>query len=322
MSKILKNNKKITKQLNNEIDILSNKINNLNLNKDNKSLGNSLTSSSTSSSTNNLTNKLNKWNPWDPNNKIPYKTSDRKAYGNGEEKFGNEFGIKPKGQNSPYDFDYNGNKLEVKQLDKNSFNSGKEGRIKISSISKILETIENIILFINTFSNENDPDHKNLIDIKEKCKKITDIGELSESKCKKFGDFDCILTGMNKIYNDLLLKTNKKIEGYKINGEQIQYTLYKYWKICQEQSISKEEIISKIGQDAYTNCEQIKLLSNPYIIEPGKLRNEIDESCQIYKDYMLVFVDINKGYYIMNKPENKIKFQRITKGHPRFVVDI
>ena len=300
---------------NKEIDLIANETYKINLNKDINGLSDKKTE-------NNIVDKLNKWIEWSDKNKISFLSSDRKNYGNGEEKFGNEFRIKPKGQNSSYDFDYCEYKLEVKQLDNKSFNSGKEGRIKIRKISKIKDTIDTILLFIDMFAEKNDIDYNILINIKKLCEKIIDIGELSESKCKHNGDLDYILNNINNIYVKLLKDTNNVIEAYNLDGKKNKYTYYEYFLLAKMQKYEKNEIISKICNNKYINCEKINLLQNDYIKEPNKLRNEMEESCQIYKNFFLVFVDEKKGYYIMNEPEKKIKFQRITKGHPRFYVNI
>lgn len=263
----------------------------------------------------------NKWIKWNEKNNVSFKTSD-KIFGNGEEKFGYEFGIKPKGQNFSYDFDYNGYKLEVKELYNQSFNSGKEGRIAMYKIKNIVKTIDNIMLYIDTFLNKNDDDYETLTKAKSYCIKFKDIGELSERKCKENGDFDCILKNMNKIYRTLLDKINYTIDSYNANGKKVKYSLYKYFLIAKLQEYDKDTIISNIGNDAYINCEKMYLLEDNYIKEPSKLRNEMMESCKIYENILLIFVDKKKGYYIMNNAEKKIKFQRVTKGIPRFVVNI
>jgi hypothetical protein len=42
----------------------------------------------------------------------------------------------------------------------------------------------------------------------------------------------------------------------------------------------------------------------------------------IFRGYVLVLVHKDKGYYLMTSPETKIAFNRITRGHPRFKVDV
>ena len=58
-------------------------------------------------------------------------------------------------------------------------------------------------------------------------------------------------------------------------------------------------------------------ISHEYIINPDKLYNSLNSLVSIFSGLKLIFVDEKKGFCILNNILN-IKFERITRGHPRF----
>ena len=59
--------------------------------------------------------------------------------------------------------------------------------------------------------------------------------------------------------------------------------------------------------------------SHEYIIKPDELCNSLNALVSIFSELKLIFVDKNKGYSILDNISN-IRFERITRGHPRFRV--
>jgi hypothetical protein len=74
-----------------------------------------------------------------------------------------------------------------------------------------------------------------------------------------------------------------------------------------------EEIMDKLGK-SYSDLHLLDILNHPYIDEPTRLRDELNDLTSMFDDWLLIFVDPVKGYYIMTEPNTKVKFQRITRG--------
>jgi hypothetical protein len=64
----------------------------------------------------------------------------------------------------------------------------------------------------------------------------------------------------------------------------------------------------------------LNLLSHEYIEDSTRLKRGLDGLVgELFTDIKLFFVDEKKGYCILNNL-NQLRFERITRGHPRFRV--
>jgi hypothetical protein len=91
--------------------------------------------------------------------------------------------------------------------------------------------------------------------------------------------------------------------------------LFDYYKIC---LILNEPL--PIEYDNFKN-DLILLndISHEYIIDKNKLKQSLNGLVSIFNDLKLIFVDEINGYFILNDI-SKIQFERITRGHPRFII--
>ena len=89
--------------------------------------------------------------------------------------------------------------------------------------------------------------------------------------------------------------------------------LLEYYNIC---LILKQDV-----PEEFNEFNDILLLLNDilheYIINPDELYNSLNSLVSIFSGLKLIFVDETKGYCILDNISN-IKFERITRGHPRF----
>jgi hypothetical protein len=89
--------------------------------------------------------------------------------------------------------------------------------------------------------------------------------------------------------------------------------LFEYYNIC---LILKQDL-----PEEFNELNDILLLlndiSHEYIINPDKLSNSLNSLVSIFSELILIFVDEKKGFCILDNISN-IKFERITRGHPRF----
>ena len=90
-------------------------------------------------------------------------------------------------------------------------------------------------------------------------------------------------------------------------------SLFDYYNIC---LILKQDI-----PEEFNKFKDILMLlndiSHEYIINPDKLNDSLNALVSIFSGLKLIFVDEKKGYCILNDILN-IRFERITRGHPRF----
>lgn len=261
----------------------------------------------------NKPSSYNNWNIWSDKCKhIPFK-SNKPSIGDGEDRLAYEFDTKPLGQNFPYDININGEKWELKKLDNGSFNSGKNGRISVALLKQnIIDSLNDAKSFLNEI---NINELSNMID------SITDYGELCEKKCKEDGTLHSIYKLLN--YHKTQLEQNiNMVEVFDIDtGNKVLITESEYYKRAMCCKVNIETIKIRLGNN-YKNAKLLSYLTHEYIVNPNKILDDFKELKFIFKDYILVFVDEILGYYPMTNPELKISFQRITRGNPRFYVNI
>lgn len=237
------------------------------------------------------------WIKWTSKSQnLPFK-STIKGVGDGEQKVAAELDTFILGQNSSFDMNIiiNGIKYEadVKKLDNFSFNTGVKGRNALRVIKTKITDLLNSFQMIEEFDNIS-PDELSVSNIK----KIYNICETLNIKRQKI------------ISNLPIIKP-----FIKNNGDIIEMNLFDYYKIC---LILNEPL--PIEYDNFKN-DLILLndISHEYIIDKNKLKQSLNGLVSIFNDLKLIFVDEINGYFILNDI-SKIQFERITRGHPRFII--
>jgi len=66
----------------------------------------------------------------------------------------------------------------------------------------------------------------------------------------------------------------------------------------------------------------LKYFTHIYIDNYQLFNDELDNIKSIFDNKLLIFVDEIKGFYIMTEPMLKVEFIRITRGNPRFKINI
>jgi hypothetical protein len=241
--------------------------------------------------------ETDKWTPWTDVSKDIVFESSTAGQGDGENKVAAELGTPPpKGQNSSYDLEVPiGDVIyhaDVKKLDNNSFNTGVTGR---DALRPIKEKITSFLGFHPGI--ELSPDElagKSLEML------YTTFASLYARKMellpeKTYPLFDCI-TGAPKEVSALQLYTIATANG------------------------TDEATLRELLESFDGVKEVATRLLHPYIDNPILLKEELEGLKRIFKGELLIFVDKVKGFYIMTDPDEKVSFQRITRGNPRFKV--
>ena len=263
-----------------------------------------------------------KWNNWDETDKkISYKTNI-KGQGPGEERIANLFKTKPKGQNIHYDIDlpnyYKNQKGEVKELDSaNTFQAGCDGRDLIrpikAHITKLLEIFNNL-----AYENLNYIIDSN---IKEKMGRISKISP--DEICKKN------ISLINEICNylhDLKDRTYKYLPNINIHDsitgiKSSVHMLHAYIIMVAERK-SATDIKKILSNEQFDFVNLLTIIEHPYINDTKKMNNDLNSLCVMFELTTLIFVN-EKGYYILcSNIKDKICFERITRGTPRFKVHL
>ena len=264
-----------------------------------------------------------KWNVWSIASRGVSFKSRSTHLGDGEEKLAAEFDTIPLGQNSSYDMnilnDETGEveKWEVKKLDNGTFNCAKNGR---QAIGPVLKKIENCLMEAKRFleSLGESEENKTVLDLIDD---IKDIGEICESKCKRGGRLERILlyVGQKKVEMGGQIR---KVEVYHPKtGKKVEMDGVKFYKIANNWQMEEEELIEIYGKD-YTKVKSLHELTHIYFEDVENLFRDLNELAKVFEGYVLVLVDKKKGFYPMKNPEEKISLKRITRGLPRFFVDI
>ena len=243
---------------------------------------------------------------------IPFK-SNCVGVGDGEQKVAYELNTRILGQNSGYDMNITIDGVtipcDVKKLDKYTFNTGVKGRNLLRPIKHKLTEL------LTTF------------------KKLCDSSFVSCDEKELLSTFERIspdelcVSVIHKI-SHACLALHKKREGIlqhipsvtpllNIDGVPIEMSLYKYYCIC--------KIMDTPLPIQYTpyinNLSLLDYLSHEYIVEPTQFTESLQSLISMFSELKLIFVDEHKGYCIWNDIE-RIKFERITRGNPRFRVHI
>ena len=252
----------------------------------------------------------NNWNNWTTKSENIIFKSTTKGVGDGEEKTAYELNTKVLGQNSDYDMkvniDDNVYDCDVKKLDHNTFNTGVKGR---NALRLIKNNISDLLNIFKTISNSS------FLTLKEQ-KQLNDLTKVSPdeicvSNINKISDACFMLC---KKHEDIQL-TLPIVVPFEKKGTPLHMSLDKYFKIC---LILEDSIPNEYDSDI-EKVIFLKNISHMYISNPKLFRESLDNLTSIFNGVKLIFVDEVKGYCIWNKMEY-IKFERITRGHPRFRV--
>lgn len=257
---------------------------------------------------------MNSWKSWTIKSQDVQFGTTIEGVGDGEQKVAIELDTYVLGQNSDHDMkikiDGKEYKSDVKKLDKNTFNTGVKGRDALrpikNKISDLLNSLRNILAITNgsLFSNEETELLKHFDDVSP--------DELCVSNIQKLYKI-CAMLNEKRTQ---ILKTLPNIKPFfKNDGNVIEMNLQDYYNIC---LILKQEF-----QEEYRGSINIILLlneiSHEYIKCPNELHKSLCSLVNIFSEITLIFVDPDKGYYILDDV-SKLKFERITRGSPRFRV--
>ncbi len=256
---------------------------------------------------------FNKWNKWTEKSKLIEFKCNKSGIGDGEYKIEKELNVKINGQNSCYDVDIIINnikyKCDIKKLDHNTFNVGIIGKSKIQLIKHNLHN-----LFVCCYNIYNNSELLFSKEDREKILYITKINldEICTSNIEKIKEVIKILNKKQKeIYETIDTYTIYDI----LTGEKNEVHKFVLYKLC--------SVLNKKIDMILSSCiKQIKLFENfdnTYIYNVNLFDNDLNNIKQIFINYILIFVDKVKGFYILQNPIDKIEFIRITRGSPRFI---
>lgn len=249
------------------------------------------------------------WINWTNKSKdISFKTTI-KGVGDGEQKVASELNTNILGQNSDFDMrviiegiEY---ECDVKKLDNYTFNTGVKGRNALRPIkTKITDLLNSFrkMLGSNILTQEE-------ITILQNFEEVSP-DELCVSNLQKLSK---ILHLLHKKREKIILTLPNIQPFIKKDGSIVEMNLLEYYNIC---LILKQDI-----PEEFNKYNDILLLlndiSHEYIINPDELYNSLNSLVSIFSGLKLIFVDEKKGYCILDNISN-IKFERITRGHPRF----
>ena len=261
-----------------------------------------------------------KWIDWPEETKnIPYKTNI-KGQGPGEDRIAHLFHTTPKGQNLPYDIDlpnyYQNTKGEVKELDSaDTFRTGRDGRDRLRPIKTLIMTLVDTINRLISESSEYIDDA-----IKRKMVCISKISpdEICKSNVSLINDICKYLHDLKQLkYNDL---PNVDIFN-SITGLPTKVNMLMVYNIMVAEEQPELEIKKKLGSH-FDKIRLLTYLKHTYIIYPAKFMDDLNGICDIFNLSTLIFVN-KKGYYILcSNIKEKICFERITLGNPRFKVHL
>lgn len=264
--------------------------------------------------------KYNNWNKWSKKSESIQFITNEKGKGDGEDKVALELDTKTKGQNSCYDMDITINnkiyKAEIKKLDNNTFNTGVNGR---NNLRNIKNKLDKLISSCNMIYNE--PALIFTLVEKDMIKAISKMSpdEVCVSNIKLISNTLNILNNKkNEIYDKL--KKNSIFDA--MTGIKKEIDNYKLYKILQIENKNSDEIINIIGIQDFEQIILLEYFEHIYINEPTLFQKELEKLVEMFNNYILIFVDKIKGFYIMTELTNKINFTRITRGSPRFIVTI
>lgn len=254
------------------------------------------------------------WNPWTvASADIAFK-ANRNGIGDGEDKVGAECGTVALGQNSPYDMEIRIEgalyKCDVKKLDNNTFNTGVHGRNALRPIKHKMETL--LALFTTL---ESQPIFT--AEEKAKLKDVEDVSpdEMSVGNLQRVYQV-CKMLNAKQSALRAPLPSFAPFADVANSSTAIEMSAEAYYRISK---ILGRPLPADLLPHQAT-LELLALLDHDYISRPDTFYKELNELVSIFEGLVLICVDEAKGYCILKEPLKNIKFERITRGHPRFRV--
>lgn len=254
------------------------------------------------------------WVAWlDACERIPYKAKEGSGIGNGEHRLASILGHKIEGQNSPYDFLYEAKECDVKQLDNGSFNSGVKGR---DALRPHKDKIYTILIRMPIILEAGEKYLSDTLKAEIHALKNKSPDEMCEESLKSLEHTSKRLNILRSELETLL--TFKEVSlpdgTKKMVRSDILYNVFSAF------DNNEMQLRNEMGDTVFEHARLYNLLNHPYIVDPSKMMNGLNELIHIFKDTWLFFVDEDKGFYPAYDPCDMLRFQRITKGSPRFAV--
>lgn len=248
------------------------------------------------------------WIPWTDKSKNILFKEKIIGVGDGEKKVSCKLETNVLGQNSPYDMkpiiDGIPTCCDVKKLDKqNDFNTGVKGRDALRHIKKKLTNLIESIDFLSK-SERFTPEETKLLEF------FVGVSpdELAVGTICKL---KAVCQMLNAKYKNILesIPHIQPIKDYPV------MSLHQYYKICK---ITEQPFPSEYSSHEPT-LKILKYMKNVYIQEPSLITEDLDNLVNCLKDITLIVVNEKKGYMFIHDI-SKVKFMRITRGHPRFQI--
>lgn len=248
------------------------------------------------------------WIPWTDKSKNVLFKSNINGIGDGEKKVSCELETNVLGQNSPFDMKpiINGvpTCCDVKKLDtQNDFNTGVKGRDALRDIKMKLINLFQSICFLS----------KSKVFTTEETKLLEFFVGVSPDELA-VGTI-CKLKAVCQMLNTRYTNILESIHHIQPIKDLPVMSLYQYYNIC--------EILQLPFPSEYSSHEPtlkfLKYMDNVYIQEPSLIGEDLDNLVNCLKDITLIVVNEKKGYMFIHDIR-RVKFMRITRGHPRFQI--
>jgi hypothetical protein len=268
---------------------------------------------------------FHKWTPWTGlSTAIPFKCITA-GKGDGEDRVAAEFHTVALGQNSNYDMmvdvgsgSVNRWKADVKKLDNLSFNTGVSGRDALrpikAQIDRFLMTVAAVV-------------DSPLLALTAEQKRLFTGGRCPLVEASPDEVAAGTIENMERVaqlLNSKQAALRASLPGRRfrdpITAVEKNITAEQFYKICSAYGKTGAEISGILGAEAMQKTELlVHHLDHPFISDPASMRRSLNGLTRIFDSMLLIFVDEEKGYYLL-KDLGKLSLQRITKGSPRFVV--
>lgn len=270
------------------------------------------------------TDLLHKWTPWTAlSTAIPF-VSVTKGKGDGEDRVAAEFNTVTLGQNSPYDMMVTlageATKSDVKKLDQGTFNTGVSGRNALRPVKARLDQLLMIMGSLVDSPILAFTDEQKELFRGGRCPLVeASPDELAMGTLEKM-DRAALLLHAKQVALRASLPTRSLADP--LTGATQSVGAEQFYKVCRGFGRSTGDISAALGPSEFQKTEMlVSQLDHPYINDPAQLRIDLTGLRSVFEGMVLIFVDEVKGYYLL-KDLSKINFCRITKGSPRFSVDV
>jgi hypothetical protein len=240
---------------------------------------------------------LSMWTPWTTRSEnVPFK-STQKGVGNGEAKVAAELGATMMGQNKSFDLllerDGETKEIEVKELDKGTFNTGQKGR---QALVRIREKISSLCETNTQAEAEKSvPKNPKLANLNPDELSVGSLEQLA-ARCAE----------LNQVLTAAMRDAPPPPPFvHPVTGAHFEMDLFKW-----------SEVYRAVGCPLSTEMSTLATLNHHYVREPGALSSDLKGLVNMFERTNMVIVDEKKGYAAVDN--TKIVFERITRGVPRF----